>query len=574
MTARPFRAALGAGAALLLAGTMTACTAGVDTTATAADLTGPATAEELTIALEKDSGPVNLFAGASDQMVEMVYDKLFAPSPYVDDPQPWLATEARQIDAVTWEVDLRTDVTWQDGEPFTAEDVVFSFMYMHEAPTGRYTHHVNDTPYVDDVVKIDEDTVRFDCRDACPSLAEVTLADLPIVAEHIWQGVDPAEAKTVQDLPVGTGPYELTSYSPTEGYVFTANEDYFAGEPTVGTITMPVITDQSATFTALQSGEIDATERTLSPELVDQFAGSGQLDTLTTQALSFPEVKLNFLREPFTEPDFRLAISDAIDKEQMLDVVALGQGRPATQGYPHPDAPFANPHNSTPTDPETSQQLLDDLGYVDTDGDGVREIDGEPIELTLIVDSGTPQDVRAAELVTEDLAEIGITVTTEGMDAATLKERSSAKDYDLFVSFIGAHGVGDPDQFIMSHRSGNLWALETPVEWEEWDSTYETWLKQTTHDARIEVMQELQSIHNAAPTTVPLFYPEEHWAVSQTYGGWVESPGYGIVHKWSFLPSDVVDAAHSSAVDVIIERTDLAPAEEAPEQGASEDHQH
>ena len=112
------------------------------------------------------------------------------------------------------------------------------------------------------------------------------------------------------------------------------------------------------------------------------------------------------------------------------------------------------------------------------------------------------------------------------------------------------------------------------MEWEEWDSTYETWLKQTTHDARIEVMQELQTIHNAAPTTVPLFYPEEHWAVSQTYGGWVESPGYGIVHKWSFLPSDVVEAAHSGAVDAIIERTDLAPAEEAPEQGASEDHQH
>src|SRR5699024_3165714 len=146
--------------------------------------------------------------------------------------------------------------------------------------------------------------------------------------------------------------------------------------------------------TALQSGEIDATTRTLSPELVDQFESSNTLDTVTTQALSFPEIKMNFLDGPLNEPDFRLALSNAVDTEQMLDVVALGQGRAATQGYPHPDAPFANPDNSTPTDPESSQQLLDDLGYTDTDEDGIREVDGEPLVLDTLVDSGLPQDVR------------------------------------------------------------------------------------------------------------------------------------------------------------------------------------
>ncbi|GAA1488209.1 ABC transporter substrate-binding protein [Brachybacterium sacelli] len=559
---------------LLLVGAAAACTGGPGPDGAGNSLSGPSTADELTIALDVDTGPLNLFAGASDQLVGLVYDKLFAPSPYVEDPQPWLATEARQLDEVTWEVDLRTDVTWQDGEQFTPEDVVFSFQYMHDAPTGRYTHHVNDTPSVDDVVKVDEDTVRFECRDACPSLAQVTLADLPIVAKHVWEGVDPAEAKTVQDLPIGTGPYELTSYSPTEGYVFTANENYFAGEPTVERITMPVITDQSGTFTALQSGEIDATTRTLSPELVEQFASSGSLDTLTTQALSFPEVTMNFRHDPLDVPEFRRALSDAVDKEQMLDVVALGQGRAATQGYPHPDAPFANPDNSTPTDPGAADTALDELGFTDADGDGVREADGVPISLTMLVDSGLPQDVRAAELVAEDLAEVGIGVETEGLDAATLEERSLEKDFDLMIGAIGAHGVADPDQFIMSHRSGYLWDSDTDSDWAPWDASYEKWLRQTTHEGRLSVMQELQTVHNAAPTTVPLFYPEEHWAVSQAYGGWFESPGYGIVHKWSFLPSDVVEAAHSSEVDAIIERTDLEPVAEVAEQPTSQEHQH
>lgn len=562
------------GAATMLALSAAACSGGTNAADSSVEgkLSGPATADEVTIALDKDSGPINLFAGASDQLIELVYDKLLAPSPYGDEPQPWLATRVRQVDPVTWEADLRTDVTWQDGEPFTPDDVVFSIQYMHEAPTGRYTHHVNDTPYIDRAVRVDDDTVRFECRDACPSLAQVTLADLPIVAEHIWADVDPEQAKTVQDLPIGTGPYQLTSYSPTAGYTFTANTDYFAGTPTVRTLTMPVITDQSATFTALQSGEIDATTRTLSPELVTQFEGASDLDSITTQALSFPEVKMNFLSAPLDVPELRRALSDAVDKEQMLDIVALGQGRAATKGYPHPDAPFANPQNSTPSDSAAAVKALDALGYDDTDGDGVRELDGKPIDLTMYVDSGRPQDVRAAELTVEDLAEVGIAVTIEGMDAATLTERSAEKTYDLLMSSIGAHGVADPDQFIMSHRSGYLWAAD--VAWDEWDAAYKTWLAQTTHAGRIDKMQDLQAIHNAAPTTVPLFYPEEHWAVSQTFGGWVESPGYGIVHKWSFLPADVTNAAHSGDVDATIELTDNVPAAEVTEPPASAEHQH
>lgn len=561
------------GTALLAAVTLTSCAGSTQTSSSTNQFTGPATAEDLAIAVEKDSGPINLFAGSSsDQLIEMVYDKLLSPSPYVEEPQPWLATQVRQLDATTWEADLRTDVTWQDGEKFGPEDVVFTFEYMHQAPTGRYTHHVNDTPYVEAVSKVDQDTVRFECRDACPDLARVTLADLPIVAKHIWQDVDAAEAKTVQSLPIGTGPYQLTDYSPTEGYTFTANTEYFAGDPTVNNITMPLITDQSATFTALQSGEIDATTRKLTPELVAQFESSGNLDTLATQGLNFPEIKMNFLKAPLDQGDFRLALSDAINKEQMLDVVALGQGRPATQGYPHPDAPFANPENSTPSDANAAIKILDKLGYLDADQDGIREYNGKNIVLKTYVDSGLPQDVRAAELAKEDLAKVGIGMELEGMDAATLSERSMDKSYDLLMGQIGAHGVADSDQFIMSHRSGYLWS--TDVEWKQWDTQYSKWLAQVTHEGRREVMQDLQLIHNGAPTTIPLYYPEDHWVASQNFGGWVDTPGYGIINKWSFLPAEVTAAAHSNATGTITELTGLAPQTTVSEPAKSEEHQH
>jgi peptide/nickel transport system substrate-binding protein len=130
--------------------------------------TGPVTAERLTIALAKDSGPLNIFADQSPAIDELVYDKLLAPSPYVDQPRPWLATAVRQVDPSTWEVDLRDDVRWQDGEPFDATDVAFSFDYFKKAPTGTYTHHVSDIPTIETITALSPTQVRFNCAFPSP----------------------------------------------------------------------------------------------------------------------------------------------------------------------------------------------------------------------------------------------------------------------------------------------------------------------------------------------------------------------------------------------------------------------
>ncbi len=162
-----------------------------------------------------------------------------------------------------------------------------------------------------------------------PELGTVTLADLPILPEHVWSTIDPAKAKEVTDLPVGTGPFKLVDYSPTSGYRFEANTNYFAGTPTVGELVMPVIADSSAAFTALSSGQIDAADRALTPELVDRFTASSDIGVITVAPLSYPELKLNFTREPFAQADFRAALNLAVDRDQILDIVGLGQGRPA-----------------------------------------------------------------------------------------------------------------------------------------------------------------------------------------------------------------------------------------------------
>ncbi len=494
--------------------------------------------DRLTVAVAEDVGPLNIFASHEEPLTELVYDKLLAPSPYVDQPQPWLATGVRMIDPSTWEVDLRGDVSWHDGEKFDAADVVFTVEYFKAAPTGRWTHHVSDIPTISEITTTDPDTVRFSCAFPCPDLGTVTLADLPIIPEHVWSAVPAAGAKAASALPIGTGPYRLTSYDATTGYRFEANSDYFAGTPRVRELVMPVIEDPSAAFTALRSGQVDTTTHQVPPELIDQLSsGRDGIGVIRTSPLQFPELLLNYERAPFTDPRYRKAISRALDRQQLLDVVFLGKGRIADQGYPHPDAPFANPELSTPYDPDASRALLDALGFTDEDGDGVRSGPDGPLAYTLYVAGSRGVPVRFAELVAEDLGEVGIKVTVESLDEGSMAALSTSRDYDLRISQISAHGVADPMQFVMSHRSGYLW--KSGIAYPAWDALFERWKATTTLPDRAAVMLEMQALFNEGPTSIPLQYPDQYWAHRGDYDGWIESRGYGIVHKWSLLAADV-----------------------------------
>lgn len=497
--------------------------------------------ENLVVSIARDPGsPLNIYVtsdGAFDPLVGLVYDKLFVPSPYVDEPQPWLAQSVTQVDHSTWIVKLRPDVKWHDGEPFTAQDVQFTFEYYRDGSPNRHTHHVSQAPRIDNITAEDDQTVRFECGYPCPTLDMITLADLPILPKHVWEGVTEPHTNT-NDMPVGTGPYKLIQYIPGEHLRFVANEEYFAGAPLVKELTVPIIKDPSTTFIALRTGEIDAAARPVPPELTSEFQNSGNIDLIKTAPLSLVEIRMNFEKEPFDNPDFRNALSLAIDREELVEVILLGQGRPGTQGYPHPDSPWTNPNLSTPFNQEESAAILDSLSYVDRNRDGVREMpNGTPLQYTIKVAGSEPTWVRAAELVAKQLSEIGISIEVVILDEGAVAKLFSSRDFDLYINNINPHGVADPDQFVMSHRSGYLW--KAGLEYPEWDVLFEEYKTTTSVDSRRQVLFTMQELFNEQPTAIVLWYPEENWAYRlDAYDSWQESRGYGIFHKWSLLPEE------------------------------------
>jgi peptide/nickel transport system substrate-binding protein len=232
-------------------------------------------ASRLTIALPADAGPLNPYLGAPEGLLNLVYDKLFEPSPFVDRPTPSLAESARQIDDLTWIVTVRDGVTWHDGRPLTAADVQFTYEYYRDGPATRHGHHVSAVPQVDRIELVGEREVRMVCAYPCPTLEAVTMADLPILPRHIWAGV--TEPRQLTSLPVGSGPYRLVEYQSGRIYRFEANDGYFLGRPLVRELVMPVVPDMSATFVALRTGELDAAARPVPPELVREFAQSAAI---------------------------------------------------------------------------------------------------------------------------------------------------------------------------------------------------------------------------------------------------------------------------------------------------------
>lgn len=494
-----------------------------------------------------------------DWLVDLVFDRLLEPSPQVENPIPALATDVTQVDdrAKIWEATIRDGVQWHDGEPFTPEDVAFTIRYYKEGPHSRNAHHVTQVPQIDAVEVVGDRTVRFECAYPTPTLAKVTFADMPILAEHVWSEVDNPREYT--GMPVGTGPYELTEYTQNERLRFEATGEYFLGDTIVDEVVVPVISDPSVTFTALTTGEIDSTVRPVPPETLGRFRANDDVRVVEATQLLSVDLRLNFARQPFRTHEFRWAVSRAVDKDAVVNVVMLGEAISGTEGFPHPRSPWTAEDIDQPYKPAAARRRLDELGYRDRDGDGVRESpDGEPLSFTIEAPSNEPQFIRAAELIKGQLDDVGFDLTVRTSDPGTIRSYYGSSNYDMYVASSNLHLAADPDQFLMAHRGGPklLWDTtgsisgEGTLAYPEYEQLEQRYFEAATLEEQVSVLHEMHRLHARQPVLIPLWYPMSHQAFRpDAHDEWAESPGFGIHHKWSFMAAADRGAAVTTTFD-------------------------
>ncbi len=489
---------------------------------------------------------------ATNDIQHLVYDSLFWSQAKAD-PEPWLAEKAESSDGGRlWTVTLRQGITWQDGRPFTSDDVAFSYDYYKKqaGSSGRYAHHVNDIPAFDRSEVVDQKVIRLFFSSPAPQFKIMPGADLPIIARHIFEGVaEPGKSTT--KLPVGTGPFKLVEIVPDQRYTLEANPTYFKGKPRIDRLEMPIIKDPGSAFTALRTGDVDMVERNVPGELVDQLKGTDGIGVVEGTRFESIQLSFNALKKPLDDPKLRKAMSMGMNLDEVVKTVLLGRARPGRDTYLHPDSPWAVPNGGHQFDVAGATKMLDDAGYTAKDPDGVRKApDGKRLEFAVLVNSFEPLELRAMQLIATQMQALGVKYNVESLDPATLRTRRNpvpgqpAPPYDAYVGNIESHAHVDPDALYYFFHSpkknpgdkekgfgGAITGYTSP----EYDALVEQATAAEAPERRRLLAQAQGLLARDLPQQV-LWYPDGIWAYrAAAYDGWVNDRGQGIFTKRAFL---------------------------------------
>ena len=307
-------------------------------------------------------------------------------------------------DGEEWTFYLNMNARWHDGELFTADDVKFTFDYMKDHPAAAFRWHML-IDHVESVDVVDDYTVIIHLDKPVISFLVDTAGSIPIIPEHIWKDVsDPLKFGGDDAAAIGTGPMKLVEVN-----WYEANDDYFNGKLIVDEfVSMEVLN----TAAALQTGEVDEVSfRGSEIDAVRIFEGDPDFEIITGPSFWVLQVIFNCERYPMNILDFRRAVAYGIDREELVRQVLHGGGVVANTGIMHQDSIWYNPDcEGYEHDVDEANAILDSLGFIDTDNDGIREYpagaerSGDLIFPLYVL----PDYLREAEIIKYHLADIGI----------------------------------------------------------------------------------------------------------------------------------------------------------------------
>ncbi|MFZ2072019.1 MAG: ABC transporter substrate-binding protein [Halobacteriota archaeon] len=414
---------------------------------------------------------------------------------------PALATDWEYLgDENAYLFHLRKDVTWHDGERFTAEDVAFTFNYVKEHPSWWV-----DLLYVKQVEVLDEYTVKIYLTEPYAPFLNDAAGTLAILPRHIWLDVkNPGEFMEPEAL-IGTGPFKLVDYSKTHGtYLYEAYEDYYLGKPEIERLIFVKISEEMAS-TALIRGEVNATA--IPPETVEEVKGKGF--TLISQSGDWnAKLMINHEKEPMSSKEFRHALAYAINRSELVEIAQRGQAIRGSPGLLSPTSPYYNPDIVTyDYNPERAKDLLESMGYQLKD-DGYYWKDKELLELELIT---SPQMgfERVAEIMAQQLEEVGIKVNVRSLESKTLDSRVITRQFDLAIN--GHGGIGGDPSILNKVIPGTFGYSANYTKNETLNQLLEAHLHEMDEEKRKGMVREIQEIYAEELPALTLYYPTWYW---------------------------------------------------------------
>lgn len=508
------RRAIGASAAGLTAGALAACSGGGSGGAGGGDNRELPPLTLYPVGANTFQQNFNPFSPTSlNGSRSFVYEPLMISTPIqLGNQMPWLAESMEyNEDGTVITFTLREGVTWNDGEAFDADDVVFNFLLMRDNPATNVTAR----PIVD-AKKTDDLTVEVSFEE--PQLAyREAIGNIQMLPEHIWKDLDPIEA--VIEEPIGTGPYVLDQFG-EQLYTLKKREDYWNTEGfQVEKLQFPAITGETFVNT-LASGDLDWAGGFVAN--VEEIYHNGDPDHRGTWLPGAGVISLipNDENELWEDIELKKALSLAIDRQQICTV--------AMQDYVEPAHPTALP---IPTfedaiDPEfkdeafemnvdEANKILDDAGY-EKGGDGIRVApNGEKLDFTVELPSDWVDLIDVATLLGEQFEKIGVGLTAQGVSLESYIEKRGTGQ---FVLQLGSFGAGntpfDMYRYMMSSEykveEGSVTQNFGRFYDDEADEAFKAYSVAADDEARNAATAVLQRLMIERMPNIPL-YPAPNW---------------------------------------------------------------
>ena len=350
-------------------------------------------------------------------------------------------------DGLEYTFHLRQGVKFHNGNDFTAEDVAYTFHRMLTVEGGVNTEFIDqikgadellagETDTLEGVEVVDDYTIKVTLKEPFAGfLASISSPGVSIYDSEATEaagdqfGMDPA-------VTVGTGPFEFASWSFNNQLVLTRNEDYWKGASGLPGVVIKIIPDTETQSMMFESGELDILDLDYAADSVDRFT-----ETYPDQIVQGPRVgivyfTMNFNKEPFQDVRVRKAVQMSIDRQAILDALYGGRGQVEQGIFPHGLIGFNPDQEEIKYDPEAAKALLAEAGYADG------------FDMEIAADSSASDTMTMAlEIVSDQLAEVGIRAEIKNYDESTWLETRKSGELGSFMSTWSAD-YNDPDNFI------------------------------------------------------------------------------------------------------------------------------
>ncbi|MCL0075544.1 ABC transporter substrate-binding protein [Dehalococcoidia bacterium] len=414
-------------------------------------------------------------------------------------PRPGLSTSWEvSEDGLTWTIRLREDVKFHDGTPFNAEMAKFSLDWGTRVRPGLLGP-------VDRIEIVDDYTIKVIHSEPYAPFVRSLFFFVMISPAAIDE-----EDRVIESI--GTGPFKVEDHQPGDKLVLIRNEDYWGGTPRLERVTLRYIPDPTTRVMALEAGEIDMIVDTggILPEQVPILEANPEIEVMTIHGVVHHHIGFDTTTPPFDDVRVRKAISYAIDTESLVRYALEGYGTvmrtsvpPLHKDWMHPETLFEF------NDQDRARELLQEAGWVDTNGDGIVERDREEFRVTMHLAGGWvgrwPYKT-IAEVMQADLREVGIIMDIEVVDTGLWREMMERGEVEMTLIPIAGMSPRSAvrDTF---HSEGGMTVATNPPFFSHprIDELTEAAMKETDDAKAQRLLFEVQEIVAQDVLMIPLF---------------------------------------------------------------------